>query len=72
MAEDKLDTIALFKAVADSPKRDNSVYHRAMAEARRAFEDAEAALGGPVQVRTRTKLKGNGKYTVKWTFQRLP
>ncbi|WP_438751601.1 hypothetical protein [Pararhizobium sp. O133] len=72
MAEDKLDTIALLKAVADSPKRDNSVYHRAMAEARQAFEAAEAMLGGPVRVKTKTKLKRDGEYTVKWTFKRLP
>jgi hypothetical protein len=71
MAEDKLDTIALLKAVVESPKRDNSVYHRAIAEARQAFEDAEVALGGPVGVRTKTKMKRNGEYTVKWTFKRL-
>jgi hypothetical protein len=71
MAEDKLDTIALIKAIADSPKRDNSVYHRAMAEARQAFEDAEVALGGPVRVRIKTKLKRNGEYTFKLTFKRL-
>ncbi len=71
MAENKLDTIALLNAIADSPKRDNSVYHQAMAQARRAFEDAEAALGGPVRVRTKTKLKRSGEFTVKWTFKRL-
>ncbi|WP_455269956.1 hypothetical protein [Rhizobium herbae] len=71
MAEDKLDTIALLKAIADSPKRDNSAYHRAMAEARQAFEDAEIALGRPVRVRTKTKMKRNGEFTVKWTFKRL-
>jgi hypothetical protein len=72
MADEKLDTAALLKTIADSPKRDNSVYHRAMAEARKAFEEAEAALGGKVRVRTKTKLKRNGEYTVKWTFKRLP
>lgn len=70
MAVNRLDTIALIKAIADSPKRDNSVYHRAMAEARQAFEAAEVALGGPVRVRTRTKMKRSGEYTVKWTFKR--
>lgn len=70
MAVNRLDTIALIKAIADSPKRDNSVYHRAMAEARQAFEAAEIALGGPVRVRTRTKMKRSGEYTVKWTFKR--
>ncbi|MCV9965953.1 hypothetical protein OIU34_29210 [Pararhizobium sp. BT-229] len=71
MAEDKLDTIALLKALAESPKRDNRAYHHAIAEARQAFEDAEIALGGPVEVRTKTKMKRNGEYTVKWTFKRL-
>ncbi|CAN7443917.1 hypothetical protein LJR098_004108 [Rhizobium sp. LjRoot98] len=71
MAKDKLDTIALLKAIADSPKRDNSAYLRAMAEARQAFEDAEIALGGPVRVRTKAKMKRSGEYTVKWTFKRL-
>lgn len=71
MAEDKHDTIALLKAIAQSPKRDNSAYHQAIAEARRAFEDAEIALGGPVRVRTKTKMKRRGEYVVKWTFKRL-
>lgn len=63
------DTIALLKAIADSPKRDNSAYHQAMAEARQAFEDAEAAVGGPVRVKTKRKVKRNGDYVVKWTFK---
>ncbi len=71
MAEDKLDTIALLKAIAESPKRDNSAHHQAIAEARQAFEEAEIALGGPVEVRTKTKMKRNGDYIVKWTFKRL-
>jgi len=41
-----------------------------MAEARQAFEKAEAALGGPVRLKTKTKLKRNGDYVVKWTFKR--
>ncbi|CAN7446039.1 hypothetical protein [Neorhizobium sp. LjRoot104] len=71
MAEDKPDMSAILKAVAESPKRDNSVYHKAIAEARQAFEDAETALGGPVEVRTKSKMKRNGDYVVKWTFRRL-
>ncbi|CDZ63575.1 hypothetical protein [Neorhizobium galegae] len=70
MAEDKPDMSAVMKAVAESPKRDNSAYHKAIAEARQAFEEAEAALGGPVAVRTKTKMKRNGDYVVKWTFRR--
>jgi hypothetical protein len=69
MAENKPDIAALVKAVAESPKRDNTAYHKAIAEAREAFEDAELMLGGPVQVRTKTKIKGNGDYVVKWTFK---
>ena len=71
MAEDKRDMIAILKAIAESPKRDNSAYHQAIAEARQAFEEAEIALGGPVEVRTKTKMKRNGDYIVKWTFKRL-
>jgi hypothetical protein len=70
MAEDKPDIIALLKALAESPKRDNSAYHRAIAEARQAFENAEIALGGPVRLKTRTKQKRSGEYVVKWTFKR--
>jgi hypothetical protein len=64
------DTIALLKAVADSPKRDNSAYHQAMAQARQAFEDAQAALGGPVRLKTKIRKKRNGDYVVKWIFKR--
>ncbi len=71
MAEDTHDMIALIKAIADSPKRDNSVYHEAMAQARQAFQDAEAELGGPVAVKMKTKRKRNGAYVVKWTFRPL-
>ena len=69
MANHKPDMAAVLKAVAESPKRDNSAYHKAMAEAREAFEQAEALLGGPVDVRTKTKVKRNGEYVVKWTFK---
>ena len=71
MAAVKPDMAAVMKAVAESPKRDNSAYHKAMAEAREAFQDAEAALGGPVTVKTKAKLKRNGKYVVKWVFERV-
>ncbi|QRM42433.1 hypothetical protein [Rhizobium sp. BG4] len=70
MAEDKPELTALLKEVAETPKRDNSAYHAAMAEARQAFEKAEAVLGGPVRLKTKTKLKRNGDYVVKWTFKR--
>lgn len=70
MSNDESQMMALLKAVADSPRRDNSAYHKAMTEARLAFESAERALGGPVEVKIKTKLKRSGKYIVKWTFER--
>lgn len=71
MTDDKLDMIAIAQQVAEAPRRDNSTYLRAIAEARQAFQDAESALGGPVSVRIKTKLKRSGAYVVKWTFERL-
>lgn len=70
MMAGKRDINALIKAVADTPRRDNSAYHQALAEAREMFDQAEAALGGPVKMKTKTKLKPNGKYVVKWVFER--
>lgn len=67
-ANDK-DMIALIQAMAYAPKRDNSAYHKAMAEARQAFEQAEQTLGGPVRVKTVTKRKTNGNFVVKWIFK---
>ena len=70
MAAVKPDMAAVMKAVAESPKRDNSAYHKAMADAREAFQNAEAELGGAVTVKTKAKRKRNGKYVVKWVFER--
>lgn len=70
MASERRNLDALIKAVADTPRRDNSTYHQAMAEARDMFDRAEAELGGPVTVKTKSKLKPNGKYVVKWVFER--
>ncbi|MBL0372803.1 hypothetical protein JJB09_12260 [Rhizobium sp. KVB221] len=70
MGDDVTELTALLKAIAESPKRDNTVYHKAMSEARQAFQDAEAALGGPVRLKTKTKMKRNGEFIVKWTFKR--
>jgi len=44
--------------------------HQVIAEAREMFDQAEAALGGAVRMKTKTKLKPNGKYVVKWVFER--
>jgi hypothetical protein len=64
------EMIALLKAMTESPRRDNSAYHKAIAEARQAFEGAERALAGPVRVKTKTKTKRNGDIVVKWVFKR--
>ena len=69
MTDDDLHLAAVLKSVVDSPRRDNSVYQKAMAEARRSFEVAEAAFGGPVRVEMKSKMKRNGKYVMKWTFE---
>ncbi|CCM77371.1 hypothetical protein [Rhizobium mesoamericanum] len=71
MGDGERDWTAVVKAVAESPRRDNSAYHQAMSNARQAFEAAEAALGGPVQVKTKTKMKRSGEYVVKWVFKRV-
>jgi len=44
---------------------------KAVAEARQAFEAAEAALGGPVRLKTKTRMKADGEFVVKWTFKRV-
>ncbi len=69
MRQEKPDLTEVMKAVADGPKRDNSAYHEAMAQARRSFEEAESAMGGPVRLKIKTKRKGNGDYVVKWVFK---
>jgi hypothetical protein len=60
----------IIRTVIEGPKQDNSSYLRAISDARKAFEDAEAYLGGPVSVKSKVKAKQNGKYVVKWTFER--
>jgi hypothetical protein len=67
----KPDMAAVLKSVAESPRRDNTAYHKAMADARMVFQNAEDALGGPVKVRKmKTKLKRSGKFVVRWVFER--
>lgn len=70
MGDSGEELAALLKAVAESPRRDNTAFHKAMSEARRAFQDAEDALGGPARVKIKTRTKRNGAYIVKWTFTR--
>jgi hypothetical protein len=71
VADKDPEMTALLKAIAESPKRDNSAYHAAITQARHAFEQAESIPGdGPLNVTTKTKFKRNGDYVVKWTFKR--
>ncbi|WP_337270057.1 hypothetical protein [Oryzifoliimicrobium ureilyticus] len=72
MPKDDEQEAALFRSLVESPKRDNGSYHLAMSKARELFEQAEAALGGPVEFKIKTKLKPNGKMVVKWTFSHRP
>ena len=69
MTDAKSEINALIKAVADMPKRDNTDYHRAINEARQAFEDAETVLGCPVRVKMKTRIRRNGEYVLKWVFR---
>ncbi|MDO6967084.1 hypothetical protein [Rhizobium alvei] len=68
MEKNDKDLTALIKALANDPKRDNSLYHRAVAEARRAFAEAEAHIQGPVALKTKIR-KRKDKVTIKWTFK---
>lgn len=68
--DDNEDGIAaLMKLAVETPKRDNTDYHQAIAEFRRAFAEAEATLGPEIQVRTKGKWKQNGNYVLKMTFK---
>ncbi|MGQ3276157.1 MAG: hypothetical protein ACT6WE_06280, partial [Shinella sp.] len=68
--DDEEGIMALMKLAVEAPKRDNTEYHHAIAEFRRAFAEADAALGPEVQVRTKGKWKQNGNYVLKMTFKR--
>ena len=70
MAAVKPDMAAVMKAVAESPKRDNSAYHKAMADAREAFQNAEAELGGVVSGTPQAQRKRTGHYVGKGVFER--
>jgi hypothetical protein len=63
---------ALVKSVVETPKRDNTDYHHAIAEVRRAFAEADAALGPDIEIRTKRKWKRSGDYVVKLTFRKKP
>jgi hypothetical protein len=68
--DDEEGMAALMKLAVETPKRDNTEYHQAIAEFRRAFAEAEAVLGAELQVRTKGKWKQNGNYVLKITFKR--
>ncbi len=68
MRKDEAFMADLIRALADEPKADNRAYLRAISEARQAFREAEAELGGPVQVKMKVKRKHSDRYVVKWTF----
>jgi hypothetical protein len=45
------DSNAIYKALADMPRRDNTAYHRAVNEARWAYQEAERRFAGtPIEV----------------------
>jgi hypothetical protein len=70
LGDGKRDLTALMKSVIETPKRDNTDYHHAIAEVRRAFAEADATLGPDLRVRTKRKWKRNGDYVVKLTFRK--
>ena len=70
MDDEKEGVNALMKAAIEAPKRDNSAYHQAIAEVRRAFAEADAAFGPDVLVSTKRKWKQSGDYVVKITFKK--
>ncbi|MGJ7038350.1 hypothetical protein J2Y63_001605 [Shinella sp. BE166] len=69
MDEEKEGVTALMKSAIEAPKRDNTDYHNAIAEVRRAFAEADEALGPEMLVSTKRKWKRNGNYVVKVTFK---
>ena len=68
MRKSRSDMDAIIREIANEPKRDNSAYLMAVAQARDAVARAEAHFGAPVKVKTKTKAKANGKFVVKMTF----
>lgn len=70
MGDEKERVTALMKSVIEAPKRDNTDYHHAIAEVRRAFTEADAALGPEMLVSTKRKWKRSGDYVVKMTFRK--
>ncbi len=70
MRKSRSEMDALINDIVNEPKRDNSAYLAAIAEARDAIAKAEAHFGVPVKVTTKTKAKANGKFVVKLIFEK--
>jgi hypothetical protein len=70
LGDEKEGVTALVKAAIEAPKRDNTEYHHAIAEVRRAFAEADADLGPEMLVSTKRKWKRSGDYVVKMTFRK--
>ncbi|WP_421591957.1 hypothetical protein [Shinella sp. M27] len=70
MRKSRSEMDALINDIVNEPKRDNSAYLAAIAEARDAIAKAEAHFGAPVKVTTKTKAKANGKFVVKLIFEK--
>lgn len=63
------DMERLAEALAQLPKRDNRLYHDAIAQARRAFADAQAHFEGPVTMKVKQKVKKNGTFVIRFSFR---
>lgn len=70
MRKSRSEMDALVSDIVKEPKRDNSAYLAAVAEARDAIAKAEAHFGVPVKMTTKTKAKANGKFVVKLIFEK--
>ena len=63
------DMDRLAEELVNQPKRDNSLYHEAIAEARRAFAEAQSLLEGPVSNKVKRKVKKNGTVVIRFAFR---
>ncbi|WP_314085538.1 hypothetical protein [Shinella sp. M31] len=70
MRKSRSEMDALISDIVNEPKRDNSAYLAAIAEARDAIAKAEAHFGVPVKMTTKSKAKANGKFVVKLIFEK--
>jgi len=67
------DSEAILKALADMPRRDNAAYHRAVNEARWAYQEAERRWPGiPIEVSSEMEEEGDRAWILKLTFTPKP